>query len=316
MMAEVIDDGHAAADAADFHAALDPFEGVEGRLDLGIFQPAMFGAGDHRQSVSHIQLAEEIQAELEARDLKFRRGRAESDVEGFYGIRVAETETLNRAVGHVDQVGDVWIVTIGEQKAVSRHQIDKAFEGSLDRAEVFEDVSVIELEIVYDHHLGEVMDELAPLIEERSVIFIAFDDEPFAFGETSALAEIGRYPAYQEARVEAVVLENPGEQGGSGSFAVSSGDDEGAFAPNEVFLKQLGQGAVAQFSFEHEFHFWIASGNCVPDDDEVGAMRQVHFRITTHHLDLAVGQKRGHGGIDVLIGASNLNAFILKGRRG
>ena len=36
----------------------------------------------------------------------------------------------------------------------------------------------------------QVMDELAALVEKGGVVFVAFDDEPFAVGEARALAEI------------------------------------------------------------------------------------------------------------------------------
>src|SRR4029079_15608567 len=61
MMAEVIYDDDAAADAAHFHPALDPFEGVEGGLDLGIFQATMFGAGYNCQRVADIEFTDKVE---------------------------------------------------------------------------------------------------------------------------------------------------------------------------------------------------------------------------------------------------------------
>ena len=49
---------------------LMPFERVEGGLDLLVLQPAMFGAGNHRQRVAHVQLADQVQVELEAGNLE------------------------------------------------------------------------------------------------------------------------------------------------------------------------------------------------------------------------------------------------------
>ena len=66
----------------------------------------------------------------------------------------------------------------------------KSFEGGLDRLQVFKNIGVIELEVVDDRDLRQVMDELAALIEKGGVVFVAFDDEPFAVGEARALAEI------------------------------------------------------------------------------------------------------------------------------
>ena len=68
----------------------------------------------------------------------------------------------------------------------------------LDRREVFKNVRVIELEVVDDGDLRQVMDELAALVEERRVVFVAFDDEPFAVREARALAEIVRDAADED----------------------------------------------------------------------------------------------------------------------
>ena len=54
MMAEIVDHRHAARDAAHFHPPPDALERVEGRLDLLVLQPAMLGAGDHRQRVAGV----------------------------------------------------------------------------------------------------------------------------------------------------------------------------------------------------------------------------------------------------------------------
>src|SRR5947209_12181826 len=106
-------------------------------------------------------------------------------------------------------------------------------EGGLDRFKVFEDVRVVEFEIIDDRNLGEVMNELASFVEERGIILITFDDKPFALGEPRSLTEIVRDTANQKARIEAIVLKHPGEQGGSGGLAVRAGHDERTFASNK-----------------------------------------------------------------------------------
>ena len=75
------------------------------------------------------------------------------------------------------------------------------------------------------------MDKLAALVEKRGVIFIAFDNEPFAIGEARALREIVRDAADEVARVQAIVFEDPGEQRGGGGLSVRAGDDERAASP-------------------------------------------------------------------------------------
>ena len=118
------------------------------------------------------------------------------------------------------------IVAVAEQQAVARHEPDEMAERLLHRREVGEDVRVIELEVVDDGDFGQVMDELAALVEKRRVVFVALDDEPFAVGEPRALAEIVRDAADEIARVQPVVLEHPRQQRGGGGLAVRAGDDD------------------------------------------------------------------------------------------
>ena len=70
MMAEIVNQRHAARDAAHFHASLDALERVERGLNLFVRQAAMFRARDNRQRVADIQFADEIQMKLEAWDFK------------------------------------------------------------------------------------------------------------------------------------------------------------------------------------------------------------------------------------------------------
>ena len=175
---------------------------------------------------------------------------------------------------------------------------------------------MIEFEIVEDGHLRPVMDEFAAFVEKGGVVFVALDDEPFAVREPRALAEIVRNAADEIARIQSVVLENPREQRGRGGLAVRAGDDDGAFAADEKFLEQLRQRAITQFVVEHEFRFRVAAGNGVADDDQIGFVREVPFRVTVHHLDFPFRQERGHGRINVLVRAGDVETFFLHGRGG
>jgi len=97
---------------------------------------------------------------------------------------------------------------------------------------------------------------------------------------------------------------------------VRAADDERAFAANKKFLEQLGQGAITQFMIENVFGFGIASRDGVADDDQVWFVGKILFGVTGDDFDLAFGEKGGHRRIDVLVGASDLNAFFLHGRGG
>ncbi len=88
-------------------------------------------------------------------------------------------------------------------------------------------------------------------------------------------------------------------------------DDEHAFASHEKFLQQFRQRAVAKLVFQHRFHFRIAAGHGVADDDEVRFVREILLRIGWHHLDFPLREERGHGRIHVRVGAGDREAFLL-----
>ena len=63
----------------------------------------MFGAGDYRQGVAHVQFTYQINVKLEAGDLELGRRWSVTDVECFEGVVFAEPETLHRAMRHIQQ---------------------------------------------------------------------------------------------------------------------------------------------------------------------------------------------------------------------
>ena len=170
---------------------------------------------------------------------------------------------------------------------------------------------MVELEVVDDGDLGQVMDELAALVEEGGVVFVALDDEPLAVGEPRALAEVVRDAADEVAGVQAVVLEDPGQQRGGGGLAVRAGDHQRALAADEELLQQFRQRAVGQLVVQHVLGFRVAARDGVADDHQVGLVRQVLLRVAGDDLDLALRQEGGHGRIDVLVRAGDLNPFFL-----
>ena len=182
--------------------------------------------------------------------------------------------------------------------------------------EVLEDVRVIEFQVVDDRDLGLVMDELAALVEEGGVVFVALDDEPFAVGEARALREIVRDAADEIARVQAVVLEDPGEQRGRRRFAMRARDHERAFAADEVFAQQFRQRAMAQLVIQHVFRLRIAARDGVADHDEVRLVRQVGLGIAIHHRQFLRGQERSHRLIHILVGPGHGEPFVEQRARG
>ncbi len=228
----------------------------------------------------------------------------------------AETKALDRAVFNSEQWSDVRVITIGEQKAVSRDDVDEPFKRKLDGREIFENVGMIKFEIVDDDEFREVMNELAPLVEKSGVVFVAFDDEPIAIREASALAEIIRNAADQVTRVPFVVLEDPGKKRSGCGLPMSTGNYERFSAANEKFLEQFRERTITKLLLQHCFRFGVAARNSISDHNEVRPIPQITFLVTGHEFDSPLLQECGHGRINILIRAADLKTAFLNGGGG
>ncbi len=89
-----------------------------------------------------------------------------------------------------EQRPQIAFVSVGEQQSVSGNDIDQASKRSLNGRQIFKNISVIELQVIYDHDFRKVVDELAPLIKKCGVIFVPFNDEPFRISKSRTLAQI------------------------------------------------------------------------------------------------------------------------------
>src|SRR4030095_12412648 len=87
--------------------------------------------------------------------------------------------------------------TVGadEQQAIARDQPHETTEGSQDGVEIRVDVGVIELDVINDGDVGQILEELRRLVEERTVVFIAFDDEVASLADavTRSLSRAGPF---------------------------------------------------------------------------------------------------------------------------
>jgi hypothetical protein len=110
MMAEIIDDGDAAADAADFHAAFHAFKRVKGGLDLGIAKAAMTRAGDDCERIANVQFANERRLESGVADAKLGFCAGEMEIGG------AKVRSSTEAKTHAPSV----VPDLPAQKSVSR----------------------------------------------------------------------------------------------------------------------------------------------------------------------------------------------------
>src|ERR1051325_6714254 len=324
MVGEVVDDGDAALDAAHFHAPLDPLKRLESLLDLLRAPAAHVRHGDAGQRVGHVVLSRERRAE--GRPLAPLPGRGERgrvlgqlDVFGRDVASLAEAERQPTGAGGGAQRGHALVVAVGHDHAVRRHALHALAEGVDDRVHVGVDVSVVELDVVDDQRVRAVVEKLGPLVEERGVVLVAFDDELRVVAELEVLIEIEGDAADDHARVASRRLEQPGQERGRRRLAVRPGDDDGVPAFDEQLVDGLGHRGVRQVELERGSGLGIGFRRRVADDHQIGPERQqVLLRIPLEHRNPQPFEVRGHGGIDVLVGPADLVAPLLEhaGQRG
>src|SRR3954470_20234257 len=160
----------------------------------------MFRATDYGQRIPHIKLAQEVESKFATGDLKFGDGRRQVQVESSHRVAFTQPEALHGTRCYLQQGRDVRVISVRQKQSVARDQVYESFERGLNRAQVFENIRVIELQIVDDPNLRQVMHKLAPFIKKRRVVFVPLDNKPFALGKSCSLPEVGRNSTDQVAR--------------------------------------------------------------------------------------------------------------------
>ncbi len=112
---------------------------------------------------------------------------------------------------------------VGHHPARSGHGAQQVVELAFDRTQVFKNVGVVELQIVQHQGARPVVDEFAALVEKSGVVFVGLDDERRAGAQAGRNTKVDRHAADQKTRLQASRLQNPGQHGGGGGFAVGAG---------------------------------------------------------------------------------------------
>src|SRR5439155_15198403 len=121
---------------------------------------------------------------------------------------------------------------------------------------------MVELDVVDHGDVGQVLQELRRLVEERAVVLVAFDHEiaPAPHAVTRPLLpEITSDAADEHGWIGAAVRQQPaGERRGRG-LAMRAGEDDRPRAPEEVLADRLGQRTIPDLAIERLLELRIAA---------------------------------------------------------
>ena len=140
----------------------------------------------------------------------------------------------------------VLVASIGHNQAVAGQGANEMVKLRFDRLDIRENIGMVVFEIVQRQRARVVVNELAALVEKRSVVFVGLDDEEgrIAFGCTRRDAEIFRYATDQKTGCDAGVIENPGQHCRGRRFAVCAGNGQYPLAAQHVFAEPLRAGRI------------------------------------------------------------------------
>ena len=310
MVSEIVDHRDPSRLAAHFLAAADASEGQQCLADLLEGHVVEMRGGDGHGRIAHVEFADHADFKTLAEDGEGRHLASVVHLADVIAGIGRKTDLEHGGGTFLGQRAAVRVVSIEENHAFARHDLHEAAEAGHHVLEVAEDIRVVELDVVHDEQLGQVVDELAALVEKRRVVFVAFEDEVFRIPESATLSEIVRDAADEPRWLEAGRFENPGEERCGRGFAVRAGDHEVVAPAQEENFQRLRQRVIEQLPVEDGFHFGIAAGHGIADDHEVGIGRDVLRTESFADRDPLSFEEGGHRRINIVIRSGDLDAAI------
>ena len=162
--------------------------------------------------------------------------------------RHAEGEPARARIGA--QRHHVRVVAVRHDHVARRDLLHAVAERFDDRVEVRVDVGVIELDVVQQERVRVVVQKLRTFVEERRVVFVAFDDELRPVAELEVLIEIERDPADDHARIASGRFQQPRHQRRRRGLAVRPGHDDRMLPFDEELMDRLGHRRVRQVELQ------------------------------------------------------------------
>ena len=228
---------------------------------------------------------------------------------------IGEAESLDAAPGERGQPLGLGAVGAENQPAAPRDEADEPPERRAQRLHVGVDVGVVVLEVADDGDVGQILQKLGGLVEERAVVFVALDHEIPAVPQAVAAVEVERDAADQHARVAAAGGQQPARERRSRGLAMRAGDDDRSRAPQELLANHLGHRHEPDLAIEHFFELGIAPRDGVAHDDAVDLRGDVLGGVALERRNAFRLQEIAHRRIHAKVGALHVVATSLEHRR-
>ena len=113
------------------------------------------------------------------------------------------------------------------------------------------------------------MDEFRTLVEERGVVFVAFDNEIFRVPQTGSLAEIRGDASNEVTGFESCRFKYPSQNRGGRGFAMCAGDDQIVASAQNEMTQRLGHREVEQLAVQNGLHSRVATRHGISDHDQI-----------------------------------------------
>ena len=202
---------------------------------------------------------------------------------------------------------------------------------ALNRGQVVKDVGVVKLEVVQNRGARPVVHKLAAFVKKRGVVFIGLNHKGISAAESGRHAKIQRHTAHQKTRLQASALQNPGQHGGGGGFAVGAGYRQHMARTGGVVgrvmqhmaRQPLRAAGVGQTGVQYCLHQGISgfsagivyARNHVAHHKHVGIKSQLIRPITLDQLYPQPAQLIAHGRINASVATRDLVSRLACQRR-
>ena len=191
-------------------------------------------------------------------------------------------------------------------QALRRYGTHKVVELTLDGFHVFENVGVVEFQVIQNQGIRAVVDELGALVKERAVVLIRLDHKEITAAQPGRYRKVLGHTAYQVTGIKAGLVENPQQHGRCGGFAMGTGYGHYPTVAQDLPGKPFRARHIINAPVEHCFHFRVTPGHGISDQHQIRFRLQVLWPVTFCQRNALGLQLSTHGRVNALVRTGHL----------